>query len=331
MNIINLPERELQNLVKDFISDPSKVFKTESGKRLQIISSGTINVNEGPDFSDIAILLDGNLIIGSAEFHKKSSDWKAHNHQIDENYKNVILHIVLNNNEKTDLETLVLNPDNLIQKEMVDPPSEEYIIENFEELQQLSLLRLLRKTAEAQKLINLYGIEQAYINYVKDFLERYNSKKRRPIYKIENYTQILDNLFNSKSGNFLLDLEGNKILIIQDDLAGILTDKIANEGPALRREILLNCLIPFALCLANEESRINLFLWYWSIPAINKYGILTRKFKLFPQNYLWQQQGMLEYMKEYGKKRNFVSDIIRDYGFAEVLSFFIEGKSPYHI
>ena len=38
---------------------------------------------------------------------------------------------------------------------------------------------------------------------------------------------------------------------------------------------------------------------------------------------------MLEYMKDYGKKTNVISDVIKDYGFTQVLSFYKLGRSPF--
>jgi hypothetical protein len=89
----------------------------------------------------------------------------------------------------------------------------------------------------------------------------------------------------------------------------------------------LNSILPLAICLANEESRIDLFHWYWSTPALHQYGLLTRRFKNLPQNYLWQQQGLLEYLYEYGKKTNVIAELIKDYGFAEILSFYKHGAN----
>jgi hypothetical protein len=79
-----------------------------------------------------------------------------------------------------------------------------------------------------------------------------------------------------------------------------------------------------AFCVANEEKRIDLFLWYWATPALFAYGLLTRRFPNIPQHFLWQQQGMLEYIKDYGKKPGMVAEkeTIKSYGFAEILSFY---------
>lgn len=38
---------------------------------------------------------------------------------------------------------------------------------------------------------------------------------------------------------------------------------------------------------------------------------------------------MLEYIKDYGKKTNVISDVIKDYGFPQVLSFYKLGHAPF--
>ena len=116
-NIKRVSEKELQELSLIVLSEPSEIRQTASGKRLQILSPGRLNPLEGPDFLDIAILLDGFVVVGDGEFHKKSSDWNIHRHSNDTRYKNVILHIVLEKNieiRTEKFETLVLSESELL-------------------------------------------------------------------------------------------------------------------------------------------------------------------------------------------------------------------------
>lgn len=69
-------------------------LQTEEGELLQIIHPGTFNTNQGPDFSDAKIKINDTTWAGSIELHTKTSDWKNHKHSDDKNYKNVILHVV---------------------------------------------------------------------------------------------------------------------------------------------------------------------------------------------------------------------------------------------
>ena len=40
------------------MSDPARVFTTADGKRSQILGAGRLNVHAGPDFLDMAVLLN---------------------------------------------------------------------------------------------------------------------------------------------------------------------------------------------------------------------------------------------------------------------------------
>jgi hypothetical protein len=71
-----------------------KNLYTTSNENIEILKSGTHNCNSGPDFLNAALKIDGQHWFGNVEIHIKSSDWYAHNHEIDSNYDAVILHVV---------------------------------------------------------------------------------------------------------------------------------------------------------------------------------------------------------------------------------------------
>ncbi len=331
-NSSSMNEKKLQTGVHRLLSDPSKIYSTASGKRLQVLSPGRLNVHEGPDFIDIALLLQGNVIVADAEFHVKSSEWNAHNHSSDDNYKSVVLHIVFEDDVKLSFpfETLIMNRDEVLNAS--DDISFEINIPDvfpIEELQQFALIRLLRKTSEAKKYVNQHGLDSGFQMLAGEFLNKYFNSRKRPVYTSERLEQILQILPSSHVFQIIKQLSEGTELHIPDMMQMLIKTKITDEGAHLRRELVFNSVLPLALCLANEESRINLFLWYWSTPALHSYGILKRRFKDFPQNFIWQQQGMLEYIRNYGSKTIVISDVIKDYGFAEVLDFYYLGGSPY--
>ena len=70
---------------------------TSAGETLQIIFPGRHNTNQGPDFSDAKIKISNTTWAGNIELHFKTSDWEKHSHHKDENYNNVILHVVWEN------------------------------------------------------------------------------------------------------------------------------------------------------------------------------------------------------------------------------------------
>lgn len=72
-------------------------LKTTEGKAIEIIHTGLHNTDSGPDFFNAKLKIDDTLWAGNVELHINASDWNAHKHQHDEAYKNVILHVVWNN------------------------------------------------------------------------------------------------------------------------------------------------------------------------------------------------------------------------------------------
>lgn len=72
-------------------------LKTTAGEQLQIIYPGKLNSNQGPDFTNAQIKIDNTILVGSIELHLKASQWNEHGHSTDANYKNVILHVVFEN------------------------------------------------------------------------------------------------------------------------------------------------------------------------------------------------------------------------------------------
>ncbi len=69
-------------------------LETSAGEKLQVINVGQFNTNQGPDFTSAKIRIGETTWAGTVELHLKASDWIRHKHQQDDNYKNVILHVV---------------------------------------------------------------------------------------------------------------------------------------------------------------------------------------------------------------------------------------------
>jgi len=69
---------------------------TEDGLRMEVISSGIWNLEEGPDFKDAEILLEGKGIVkGDVEIHVCSGDWLRHGHSKQKKYDKVCLHVFM--------------------------------------------------------------------------------------------------------------------------------------------------------------------------------------------------------------------------------------------
>ncbi len=95
-----------------------KLF-TEDGLRLEIISSGIWNLEEGPDFKDVEILLEGKGVVkGDVEIHVCSGDWARHGHSKQKEYENVCLHVFLWNDRKD--KYISINDRQIPQLELYD-------------------------------------------------------------------------------------------------------------------------------------------------------------------------------------------------------------------
>ncbi|QWX84414.1 DUF2851 family protein [Cellulophaga sp. HaHaR_3_176] len=67
---------------------------TTQNENLEVLTVGTHNFNEGPDFFNAKLKIGKQLWAGNIELHVNSSDWFVHGHEKDSNYDNVILHVV---------------------------------------------------------------------------------------------------------------------------------------------------------------------------------------------------------------------------------------------
>lgn len=69
-------------------------LKTTDGEEITIVSVGNRNFDSGADYVNARIKIGGTLWAGQVEIHVLASDWFKHKHQYDDNYNNVILHVV---------------------------------------------------------------------------------------------------------------------------------------------------------------------------------------------------------------------------------------------
>lgn len=73
---------------------PKTGLYTQNREKLIIRSTGSHNHLAGPDFFNATLEIGEQIWAGNVEMHLKSSDWYVHHHETDENYNNVILHVV---------------------------------------------------------------------------------------------------------------------------------------------------------------------------------------------------------------------------------------------
>lgn len=88
-----MTEDYLYFLWENNIAIPNQFHSSDYGT-LQILERGTRNTFSGPDFLNARIKIEGSILVGDIEFHVRSSDWYAHQHQDNEAFHTVILHLV---------------------------------------------------------------------------------------------------------------------------------------------------------------------------------------------------------------------------------------------
>ncbi len=89
-------EALLQFIWKYSLYNPA-ALQTVEGEPVTVIHPGQHNTNAGPDFLDARIKIGDTKLAGNIELHVNSSDWLKHDHQNDDAYKNLILHVVYHN------------------------------------------------------------------------------------------------------------------------------------------------------------------------------------------------------------------------------------------
>lgn len=251
---------------------------TISGEKISVIKTGDHNTDSGPDFFDARIKIDKTLWAGNVEIHINSSSWKKHNHQEDNAYNNVILHVVYNddaiakNANGLSIPTLVLKDkfdkklyhryNEFIENKAWIPCEnqiaevDEFVKKNW--LERLAAERLERKSKiilDDLKLYNNDWSEVFYIHLAKNFGLKINA---------EPFTLLAKSLPFSILSKHKDNLQQMEALLFGQ--AGFLHDE-ADASPNLH----------------NEEGA------YYYFYLKKEYGFLKKKYSLEPMDvYLWK-------------------------------------------
>jgi hypothetical protein len=160
---------------------PLKNLETTAGEAIQVIHAGRFNTDGGPDFLEAKIRIGDTILAGSVEVHVRTSDWKAHGHQADKKYSNVILHVVYDHDDKSvdRMPTIELNgkiPPILLHKyrQLADSKAElpcepfwkdvdAITMESFKE--RLAIERLERKSVEILEWLRQQNNDWLQVTY----------------------------------------------------------------------------------------------------------------------------------------------------------------------
>ncbi len=110
----------LQFIWKHCFIEKRSELKTTESEPLQIIETGTLNTNSGPDFLNAKLKIGDTLWAGNIELHLKASDWLRHKHDENPTYKKIILHVVYENDVMVDSDSATVELKNHIRPSMLE-------------------------------------------------------------------------------------------------------------------------------------------------------------------------------------------------------------------
>lgn len=119
-------EKLLHYVWKHRLYAPARLSTTD-GREVEVVDPGLHNSDAGPDFFNAKVKIGGTLWVGNVEIHDRASDWKAHGHDRDAAYDNVVLHVV----GKADAEAADSRGRTVPQMQLDVPP---YVAGNYREL-----------------------------------------------------------------------------------------------------------------------------------------------------------------------------------------------------
>ncbi|MFV0573376.1 MAG: DUF2851 family protein [Xanthomarina gelatinilytica] len=199
-------------------------LKTTQHEALEIVSVGQHNTNSGPDFFNAQLKIADQLWAGNVEVHVKSSDWFVHNHETDQAYDNVILHVVWEHDTEIFRKNNSIVPT-LELKEVVDKP----VLLNYSKL-----------LSAKDKWINCEADFAEVAPFVlESWLERlYIERLERKFETIEKLLQDSKNnweavLFKMLAKNFGLKVNGEAFFSMANAVDFQVIRKLQNNQTAL--------------------------------------------------------------------------------------------------
>ena len=136
----------------------TKDLTCTNGSTVIVQQTGVRNDFAGPDFKEAKVTIDGIQWAGAVEMHVRSSDWFVHGHQHDENYENVVLHVVWEHDREVVMPDGTLIPT-LVLKELVKPEvlrRYQYIIESESKIpcdQSFSKVKAITRLSMVERVV----------------------------------------------------------------------------------------------------------------------------------------------------------------------------------
>jgi hypothetical protein len=160
---------------------------TTDGEPVTIFKQGHYNTHAGPDFEQAKIRIGNLEWVGSVEIHIKSSDYLAHNHQVDAAYEKVILHVVWQNDKPlkrtdgTDMPTVELRSrvnEALVKqyRQLVNSAFQIPCSRSFSKIDDLTKVSMLEQAAVSRL--------QAKANVIRDIHQQTQGDWEETFYRV---------------------------------------------------------------------------------------------------------------------------------------------------
>ncbi|QES87916.1 DUF2851 family protein [Rhizosphaericola mali] len=233
-------------------------LKTIDDEPLTIIKRGSLNDNQGPDFINAKIQISDTLFVGNIELHIHTSDWEKHRHSQDENYSNVILHVVwmIDKNIYLPFPTLELQP--LVSM---------HLLAKYENLMLANASNISCENYWHQ--IELFTWE----NWLERLtFERLEYKYEHIISKLSQYNNDWAEIFwHAIAYNFGLKVNAEAFELLAISLPNKILSHLRNNIKSV--EALLFGQVNMLQSLENDDNQLQLF---------QEYSYLKKKYNLTP-------------------------------------------------
>jgi hypothetical protein len=210
------------NVISEFISinetdmvshwanlNPGTILRDRHGIVVMIFSVGRRNFNEGPDFLNAVIWVNGKAKRGNVELHVNESNWNSHGHGSNSRYDDVILHVVSSFARSPVLKITTVSLEKLIQKKRTNCPipNLELSPSQLTVLMEMGIHRWKEKVSFYQ---HRHGIRNK--NYFIESLANFGSGENRTIYRSLGdciFSSINKDLSQSEWNNIFFESASN--------------------------------------------------------------------------------------------------------------------------
>jgi Protein of unknown function (DUF2851) len=210
-----LPEKFLSNIWKN--QSNNKEFKTNDGKKIQIIDPGNENIqSDGPDFKNARIRINDITFQGDIEIDSLHSDWKEHGHIYNKKYNKVILHVIFSGDHKHNYvisrdgrKIPTIGLDSLMAPETIDSIQEAIFRERNERLYKIPCNKAAGEINEEFKLkyLQSLGIErfkkkcERILQRLKELVYLKELNIKEPVVQYELNEKFLNRTFTHEDFN----------------------------------------------------------------------------------------------------------------------------------